>query len=53
VSSAVDNVAKKSKNINMDVRQSPQVTIKDGRKIRSIGNQSSGRGLRIKSIKRS
>ena len=53
VSSAVDNVAKKSKNINMDVRQSPQVTIKDGRKIRSIGSQSSGRGLRIKSIKRS
>jgi|TARA_E500000305_G_scaffold32494_2_gene24602 hypothetical protein len=53
VSSAVDNVAKKSKNINMDVRQSPQVTIKDGRKIRSIGSQSSGRGLRIKSIKKS
>ena len=53
VSSAVDNVAKKSKNINMEVRQSPQVTIKDGRKIRSIGSQSSGRGLRIKSIKRS
>jgi len=53
VSSAVDNVTKKSKNINMDMRQSPQVTIKDGRKIRSIGNQSSGRGLKIRSIKKS
>jgi len=53
VSSAVDNVNKKSKNINMEMRQSPQVTIKDGRKIRSIGNQSSGRGLKIRSIKKS
>ena len=53
VSSAVDNVTKKSKNINMEMRQSPQVTIKDGRKIRSIGNQSSGRGLKIRSIKKS
>ena len=53
VSSAVDNVTKKSKNINMDIRQSPQTTMKDGRKIRSIGNQSSGRGLKIRSIKKS
>ena len=53
VSSAVDNVTKKSKNINMEMRQSPQVTIKDGRKIRRIGNQSSGRGLKIRSIKKS
>jgi hypothetical protein len=37
----------------MEMRQSPQVTIKDGRKIRSIGNQSSGRGLKIRSIKKS
>jgi hypothetical protein len=53
VSATVDNVAKKSKNINMDVRQSPQVTIKDGRKIRSIGSPGSGRGLKIRSIKKS
>lgn len=53
VSATVDNVAKKSKNINMDVRQAPQVTMKDGRKIRSVGSQSSGRGLKIRSIKKS
>jgi hypothetical protein len=50
VSSAVDNVAKKSKNIDMDVRQTNTSYNKDGLKIRSVGDTSSGKGLRIKSI---
>ena len=48
---AVDNVSKKSKNINMDMRKTPQTFSKDGLKIRSVGDQSSGRGLKIRSIK--
>jgi|TARA_R110000822_G_scaffold19199_2_gene62680 hypothetical protein len=53
VSNAVDNVSRKSKNINMDVRQAPQTVTKDGMKIRPVGNTDSGRGLKIRSIKRS
>jgi hypothetical protein len=53
VSNTVDDVSRKSKNINMDVRQSPQTISKDGMKIRAVGNTDSGRGLRIRSIKRS
>ena len=53
VSNTVDNVSRKSKNINMNVRQSPQTITKDGMKIRAVGNTDSGRGLRIRSIKRS
>ena len=49
---AVDNVSKKSKNINMDMRKTPQTFSKDGLKIRSVGDQSSGRGLKIRSIKK-
>jgi len=49
---AVDNVSKKSKNINMDMRNTPQSFSKDGLKIRSVGDQSSGKGLKIRSIKR-
>jgi hypothetical protein len=52
VSNAVDNVTRKSKNINMDMRQAPQTVSKDGMKIRPVGNTDSGRGLRIRSIKR-
>jgi len=52
VASAIDNVARKSKNINMDVRKSPQLNTKDALKIRSVGDQSSGRGLKIRSIKK-
>lgn len=48
---AVDNISKKSKNINMDVRSAPQVTSKSGFKVRSL-NQDSGRGLKIRSIKK-
>ena len=52
VSSVVDNVAKKSKNINMDVRKSPRLVTKDGLKIRAVESKSSssGRGLKIRSI---
>ena len=53
VSKTVDNVTRKSKNINMDMRQAPQTVSKDGMKIRPIGNTESGRGLKIRSIKRS
>ena len=37
----------------MDVRQAPQSVSKDGIKIRPVGNTDSGRGLRIRSIKKS
>jgi hypothetical protein len=53
VTNAVDNVSRKSKNINMDMRQAPQTVSKDGIKIRPVGNTDSGRGLKIRSIKRS
>ena len=48
----VDNVSKKSKNINMDVRPTPQNFSKDGLKIRSVGDSSSGSGLKIRSAKK-
>ncbi len=48
---AVGDVARKSKNINMDVRSAPQQSVtSDGMKIRSI-DQDSGRGLKIRSKK--
>ena len=49
---AVENISKKTKNINMDVRSAPQATTKSGFKVRSL-NQDSGRGLKIRSIKKS
>ena len=52
VTAAVENVAKKSKNIDMDVRQTNTSYNKDGLKIRSVGNTSSGKGLKIRSIKK-
>tara|TARA_R110000782_G_scaffold160662_3_gene252738 strand:+ start:1190 stop:2317 length:1128 start_codon:yes stop_codon:yes gene_type:complete len=52
VSNTVDNVTKKSKNINMDIRQASQSVSKDGLKIRAVGDTSSGRGLKIRSIKK-
>ena len=48
----VNNVTKKSKNINMDMRQTPQNFSKDGLKIRTVGDSSSGKGLKIRSIKK-
>jgi len=52
MTAAVDDVSKKSKNINMDMRKAPQTYSKDGLKIRAVGDNSSGRGLKIKSIKK-
>jgi len=52
VAATVDNVSKKSKNINMEMRNTPQSTSKGGLKIKSLG-QTSSRGLKIKSIKKS
>lgn len=47
MSDAVDDLSRKSKNINMDVRQSPQTISKGGFKVASL-SQDSGRGLRIR-----
>jgi len=44
---AVDDVMRKTKNINMSERMTPQTTSKGGLKIRAV-NQDSGRGLKIK-----
>jgi len=48
---AIDDVSKKSKNIDM-VHKAPQSMNKNGLKIRAIGDTSSGKGLKIKSIKK-
>tara|TARA_R100000951_G_scaffold98197_3_gene88096 strand:- start:163 stop:1293 length:1131 start_codon:yes stop_codon:yes gene_type:complete len=53
VTSTVDEVSKKSKNINMEMRKTPTSLSKDGLKIRAVGDTSSGRGLKIRSIKKS
>ena len=45
---AVDGMAKKSKNIDMDTRRAPEVTKKGGMQVRSV-SQDSGRGLTIRS----
>ena len=54
VANAVDNVSRKSKNINMDIRQQSQTVSKDGMKIRPVSNSRNehGRGLKIRSIKK-
>ena len=52
VSATVDNVSRKSKNINMDVRQAPQTITKDGMKIKAVGDTDSGSGLKIRSIRK-
>ena len=49
---AINNVSKKSKNINMDVRSTPQNFSKDGLKIRAISDSGSGSGLKIRSAKK-
>ena len=52
VAETVDNVSRKSKNINMDVRQQSQSVSKNGITIRPMGSSSdSGRGLKIRSRK--
>ena len=52
VAATVDNVSRKSKNINMDIRQQSQSVSKNGITIRPMGSSSdSGRGLKIRSRK--
>jgi len=54
VASAIDNVSRKSKNINMDVRQQSQSVSKNGISIRPVNHSAdNGRGLKIRSIKKS
>jgi len=45
---ATDDVMRKTKNINMSERSTPQVTSKGGFQVKSL-NDTSGRGLKIKS----
>jgi hypothetical protein len=52
VATTVESVAKKSKNIDMEVRPTAPTYNKDGLKIRAVGDTSSGRGLKIRSIKK-
>ena len=48
-SNATEDVMRKTKNINMSERKTPEVTSKSGFQVRAV-NPSSGRGLKIKSI---
>ena len=48
---AVDDVSRKSKNIDMDMRRAPETTKKGGFQVKSL-SQDSGRGLKIRSAKR-
>jgi hypothetical protein len=47
---ATDDVMRKTKNINMSERKTPEITSKGGMQIKSLDNDS-GRGLRIRSKK--
>ena len=47
---AVDDVMRKTKNVNMSERRTPEVTTKGGTQFRAV-NPDSGKGLRIKSRK--
>ena len=50
-SEATEDVMRKTKNINMSERRAPEVTNKGGMTVKSV-NPDSGRGLKIRSIKR-
>ena len=53
VAAAIDNVSRKSKNINMDVRQQSQSVSKNGITIRPVSRSNdNGKGLKIRSIKK-
>ena len=55
VANTVDDVSRKSKNINMDVRSASQSVSKDGMKIRPVSSNDrheNGRGLKIRSSKK-
>jgi hypothetical protein len=49
-SEATDDVMRKAKNINMDVRRAPESVSKGGMQIKAV-NPDSGRGLTIRSKK--
>jgi len=48
---ATEDVMRKTKNINMTTRNTPEVSSKSGTQFKSLNNDS-GRGLKIRSIKR-
>ena len=50
-SQATDEVMRKTKNVSMDERSAPEVSVKSGFQVKSV-SQPSSRGLRIKSIKK-
>jgi len=50
-SNATEDVMRKTKNINMSERRSPEVSSKGGTQFKSL-NTDSGKGLKIRSIKR-
>ena len=50
-SEATQDVMRKTKNINMSERRAPEITNKGGMTVKSV-NPDSGRGLKIRSIKR-
>jgi len=50
-SEATEDVIRKTKNINMSERRAPEITNKGGMTVKSV-NPDSGRGLKIRSIKR-
>jgi hypothetical protein len=50
-SSATEDVMRKTKNINMSARNTPEVAVKSGFQVKSVSSPSSN-GLRIKSIKK-
>ena len=50
-SNATEDVMRKTKNINMSERRSPEVTSKGGTQFKSLSTDS-GKGLKIRSIKR-
>jgi len=53
VAATIDNVSRKSKNINMDVRQQSQSVSKNGITIRPVSRSNdNGKGLKIRSIKK-
>jgi hypothetical protein len=47
-SEATDDVMRKTKNINMSERRTPEITSKGGMQIKSLDSDS-GRGLKIRS----
>ncbi len=51
LSDATEDVMRKTKNINMSERRTPEVINKGGMQIKAV-NQDSGRGLQVRSIKK-